>query len=146
MKNVISKLLLGSALLFASHVFAQDNTEAKFVPDANANPVNMAENNGIKATYTLGTIDRYKAFAVSFQNTNNKPAIMVVYWKIILTGKGLFYTGIPLKLKPGQTLDLTNNKNPNRKLAFVIKTGTDMERYKMKMRTLLITPDTLASN
>ncbi len=138
MKKIISKLLPGVALLLVSIAHAQNDKDAKFLPAANASPMAFAESSGVKAVYTLGTINGNNAFAISFENTNDKTA--TVCWNMSLTGKGVFYPGKPFKLRPGQTLDLNNNTNPNLRLAFIMKKGFGIELYKMKLRAVVGAP------
>ena len=144
MKKLINKMALASALLFASHAFAQDNKAAKFIPDSASNPVSMGESNGIKAAAQLGTLNGKKAFTVVFQNTSASMAYITIAWKMTVKGVGSpLYNGRThaLKLKPGQTINL-ERADPKVTSAYIIKGGTTMDDYKITFKVMPVTTAT----
>jgi len=137
MKKLIGKIVVASALLFASQAFGQDkNEKAKFVPDASSRPVIVAESNGIKALYQMGTLYGKKAFTIEFQNTNSIMAFTTISWKILVKGEGSSYFGKTreLKLSPGQTISI-DRADLSAKPAILIKPETNLDDYKFVMRT-----------
>jgi len=145
MKKLLNKIAMASALLFASHAFAQDTKDAKFIPDSASSPVAMGESNGIKAAYQLGTLYGKKAFTVVFQNTSTTMANVIIAWKMTVKGVGSkLYQGRtnPIKLRPGQTINL-DRAEPKVTSAFLINGGTTMDDYKIALKAM---PATAATN
>jgi hypothetical protein len=136
MKKIIKKIVFASALLFASHAFAQDNKDVKFIPDANSAPVVAAEDNGIKAMLQSGTFNGRKAFAVMFQNTSTTTKIISITWKILLDGEASSYHGStePFKLRPNQTINLESTQSTNAKPAFIMANGATLDSYRFLMK------------